>query len=171
MTCTRVEFTLSTATQLTDTSHTTRSFPRQGLSYGSDGFIYETTGRRGKSKVRRINPVTYEVETEQSIPSSLLGEGSAYYTDSSGEGKIIHITWTSQRGFIYSATNIETLKEFTYTTTAPGNDGWGISYDNQKNEFVMSDGTSSLFFWDGDTLAEKRRVEVSRLNLRKRLVQ
>lgn len=35
----------------------------------------------------------------------------------------------------------------------------------------MSDGTSSLFFWDGDTLAEKRRVEVSRLNLRKRLVQ
>mmetsp|Transcript_22424 Transcript_22424/g.48766 ORF Transcript_22424/g.48766 Transcript_22424/m.48766 type:complete len:121 (+) Transcript_22424:297-659(+) len=97
----------------------------QGLSYGSDGFIYETIGRRGKSKVRRINPVTYEVETEQSIPSSLLGEGSAYYTDSSGEGKIIHITWTSQRGFIYSATNIETLKEFTYTTTAPGNDGWG----------------------------------------------
>ena len=33
----------------------------QGLSYGNDGFIYETTGLRGKSKLLKIDPTTFEV--------------------------------------------------------------------------------------------------------------
>ena len=46
----------------------------------------------------------------------------------------------------------------------PKNEGWGITYDASNQEFVVSDGTNTLYFWDRDTLAEKRRVAVTRLD-------
>mmetsp|Transcript_21282 Transcript_21282/g.45158 ORF Transcript_21282/g.45158 Transcript_21282/m.45158 type:complete len:352 (-) Transcript_21282:61-1116(-) len=134
----------------------------QGLSYGSDGFLYETTGLNGKSKIRRINPTTFEVELSRDISSQYFGEGSTFYTDKDGNDRIIHITWKSQTGFIYDPTTLEQLSLFTYTTTTPKNQGWGITYDDNNQEFIVSDGSQYLYFWDRDTLAEKRRITVTR---------
>lgn len=139
--------------------------PRQGLSYGKDGtWLYETTGLYQKSKVRRINPTTFEVDISVDIDKQYFGEGSTIYTDANGNERLIAITWRRQTGFIYDSETLEKLDEFTYTTTAPGHQGWGITYDESNQEFIVSDGSDTLYFWDRDTLAEKRKVTVSRFD-------
>ena len=153
------------------TSHRLRcdaaAFRRQGLSYGDedDGRkIYETSGLYGKSKVRRINPITFEVELSVNMGSQFFGEGSTFYRDADGNGRLIVLTWKEKTGFIYGTKKLRKLKEFSYTTTAPGHEGWGITYDASKKEFIVSDGSKFLHFWDRDTLAVKRKVKVTRLN-------
>ena len=136
----------------------------QGLSYGNDGMIYETTGMYGSSKVRRINPDTFEVELSVDIDREYFGEGSTFFTDADGNGRIIEITWKKQTGFIYDSETLEKIKEFKYKTTAPDNEGWGITYDKINKEFIVSDGSRFLYFWDRDTLEQKRKVGVKRLN-------
>ncbi len=138
---------------------------RQGLTYGDSGVIYETTGIYSQSKLRRINPDTFEVEQSVDIDPKYFGEGLTFYRDANGEARLIEITWREQTGFIYDANSFETLREFKYTTSAgTGHQGWGITYDPTKLEFIVSDGSSFLFFWDRDTLEEKRRVKVTRFN-------
>ena len=119
----------------------------------------------GQSKVRRINPKTYEVETSINLPRQYFGEGSTFYNDKDGNRRLIMITWREQTGFIYNADTLEQLYAFQYTTTPQfGNEGWGITYDETNQEFIVSDGSSYLYFWDRDTLEEKRKVEVTRLD-------
>lgn len=136
---------------------------RQGLSIGRDGTIFETTGLNGQSKVRRINPDTFEVELSKDVDGKYFGEGSTTYTDAVGNERLIEITWKKQTGFTYNAKTLEQLTEFKYTTSS-GNQGWGITYDESNQEFIVSDGSQYLFFWDRDTLKEKRRVAVTRFN-------
>ena len=74
------------------------------------------------------------------------------------------ITWHAKTGFIYDAESFELIKNFPFTTTAPKNEGWGITYDAANQEFIVSDGSPYLYFWDRDTLEEKRKVEITRFN-------
>ena len=68
-------------------------YSRQGLSYGSNGKIYETTGIYGESKVRIIDPDTFEVERAVGIDPDYFGEGSAFFTDGDGMPRLIEISW------------------------------------------------------------------------------
>ena len=139
--------------------------PSQGLSYGDDGTIYETTGLYGQSKVRRINSNTFDVDLSVDVDVKYFGEGSTFFRDLHGNGRLIQITWQEQTGFIYDSETLEKISEFKYTTTPEdGNQGWGITYDADRQEFIVSDGTQYLYFWDRDTLAEMRRVEVTRFD-------
>ncbi|KAL7541193.1 hypothetical protein ACHAXR_010715 [Thalassiosira sp. AJA248-18] len=154
---------VNTFTVLEEVGHDSSSFT-QGLSYGN-GTLFETSGLYSQSKVRRINPDTFEVELSVDIPVAFFGEGSTYYTDANGNGRLIEITWKRHIGFIYDSETLKTLKQFEYTTTpSRGNQGWGITYDSSKQEFIVSDGTQYLYFWDRDTLAEKRKVAVTRFD-------
>ena len=126
--------------------------------------IYETTGLYGQSKLRMIDPSTFEILQSVDVESKYFGEGSTFYTDADGNERIIEITWREQPGFIYDSKTLEHLEIFQYTTTAPNNEGWGITYDDAKKEFIVSDGSSFLYFWDRDTLEEKRKVKVTRFN-------
>ena len=54
------------------------------------------------------------------------------------------------------------IRQFRFTTDR--NQGWGICHDSNKREFIVSDGSQYLHFWDEDSLQEKRRVAVTRLN-------
>jgi glutamine cyclotransferase len=134
------------------------------LSYGTDGTIYETTGLYSNSKLRKINPSTFDVEQSVNLERKYFGEGSTFFTDKDGNGRIIEITWKEQTGFIYNADTLETLSTFQYTTTAPNHEGWGITYNPHEHEFIVSDGSSYLYFWDRDTLEEKRKVGVTRFD-------
>ena len=79
---------------------------------------------------------------------------------SAGQEKLIQITWKEHKGFIYDANTLEQLKEFNFKTTRQ--EGWGICLDEHSNEFIVSDGSEYLHFWDVDDLSEKRRVKVTR---------
>lgn len=144
--------------------HDTTSFT-QGLSYGyDDGYLYETTGLRGKSKLLKIDPATFEVIKSVDIEDVYFGEGSTYYTDADGNGRLIFITWEEQTAFIYDPVTLTRLQTLSYTTTPPRNEGWGITFDSVEVEFIMSDGTSTLFFMDRDTLQIKRSIVVTRFD-------
>eukprot|EP00540_Astrosyne_radiata_P014381 CAMPEP_0116836722 /NCGR_PEP_ID=MMETSP0418-20121206/8257_1 /TAXON_ID=1158023 /ORGANISM="Astrosyne radiata, Strain 13vi08-1A" /LENGTH=374 /DNA_ID=CAMNT_0004466529 /DNA_START=61 /DNA_END=1185 /DNA_ORIENTATION=+ len=129
----------------------------QGLTYDGKN-LYESTGLFGKSTVRHVEPQTGKVLASAPLHDRQFGEGLAYFETEDGEGRLIQITWQSQKGFIYDSDTFEVLRKFKFETS--NNEGWGITYDFENKEFVVSDGSAYLLFWDRDTLKEKRRVEV-----------
>jgi glutamine cyclotransferase len=107
----------------------------QGLVY-DDGFLYEGTGLYGQSTLRRVELETGNVLQIHSLPSHLFGEGITIFED-----KIIQITWTSKKGFVYDQNSFDLLQEFTYPT-----EGWGITHDG--SQLIMSIGNATLYFLD-----------------------
>ena len=129
----------------------------QGLTY-YQGYLYETTGYHGQSQVRRMDPNTGQVLEAKNVDEKYFGEGVAHFIDKNDEACLIQLTWEEKTGFIYRISDLEILKTFSYETT--NGQGWGITYDETKQEFIVSDGSAWLLFWDRDTLQEKRRVQV-----------
>lgn len=119
----------------------------QGLVF-ENGVLYEGTGLRGRSTLRRVELETGDILQVRELPAQFFGEGITIYGD-----KIIQLTWQSNVGFVYDRDSFEVLQEFHYPT-----EGWGITHDGKR--FIMSDGTSTLHFLDLETLEEVGRIEV-----------
>lgn len=127
----------------------------QGLVF-QDGVFYEGTGQHGQSRLRKYQYVKDKKKILQSVdlPYQYFGEGIAVL-----KGRVVQLTWQSQRGFIYQASDLKKVGEFSY----PG-EGWGLTSDDK--DFYMSDGSASIRVVDGDKLlnahqyAVKRTIEV-----------
>lgn len=119
----------------------------QGLFY-SDGKLYEGTGVRGRSSLRRVDLVTGKVEAIYHLPGHLFGEGIA---DVGNE--IYQLTWQSHIGYVYDKSSFKPLRSFLYPT-----EGWGLTYDGKH--LILSDGTATVRFHDPDTFTEQRQVQV-----------
>jgi len=127
----------------------------QGLAF-QDGIFYEGTGQHGRSRLQKYQFINGKKKRLQSVdlPYQFFGEGIALL-----RGKVVQLTWQSQRGFIYQASDLKKVGEFTY----PG-EGWGLATDDQ--DFYMSDGTATIRVLDGEKLlnghqyALKRTLEV-----------
>ncbi len=120
----------------------------QGLVF-ENGSLYEGTGLRGHSTLRRVELETGNILKSRQIADQFFGEGITIY-----ENKIIQLTWQSNTGFVYDKESFELLQEFNYPT-----EGWGITYDGKR--LIMSDGTSTLYFLDPETFNEIGRITVS----------
>ena len=125
-----------------------------------DGKIYESTGGfQGDSQVRIINPTNgTEIYRNISLANDVFGEGLTYFTDSEGNPRLLQLTWKNQIGYVYDL-DLNLIREFKYETISK--EGWGVTYNMMKEEFIVSDGTSMLYMWDRDTLEETRRVNVT----------
>lgn len=119
----------------------------QGLVW-HDGALYEGTGWRGESDVRRVVLESGEVMVEVPIDEQYFGEGITIFDD-----KLYELTWQAQTGFVYDADTLELLDEFSYPT-----EGWGMTHDGEQ--LIVSDGTDTLYFWDAETLTENGRLQV-----------
>jgi glutamine cyclotransferase len=119
----------------------------QGLVF-QDGILYEGTGLRGASTLRKVDLESGEILQLYSLPPDYFGEGITIY----GE-HVIQLTWHEETGFVYDKDSFEWLETFTYTT-----EGWGITHDGTR--LIMSDGTATLYFWDPGTFEEIGRVQV-----------
>jgi len=119
----------------------------QGLVY-EDGVLYEGTGMKGRSSLRRVDLKTGEVLQLYELPDQYFGEGIALFGD-----KIYQLTWQSHVGFVYDQDTFELLDEFHYPT-----EGWGLTHDGER--LIMSDGTATLHFLDPETLEEIDSIEV-----------
>lgn len=119
----------------------------QGLAYAK-GILYEGTGQRGKSSLRKIDLETGKVLQSRRLPDRIFGEGIAVFED-----KIIQLSWNSGIGFIYDRESFKLRYRFSYS-----NEGWGITHDGER--LIISDGSSIIRFWDPDSLAEVGRIEV-----------
>jgi glutamine cyclotransferase len=120
----------------------------QGLIF-DQGFLYESTGLRGRSTLRQVRLETGEVLNSRRLPSHYFGEGVTLL-----DGKLFQITWKSGTGFVYNKEDFYKIMEFKYHT-----EGWGIAQDGRF--LIMSDGTSTLRFLDPNSFAVLRQVEVS----------
>ena len=130
-------------------------FQSQGLTY-NHGTLFESTGLYGKSSVRKLDADTGEIIQQVSMPRTVFGEGMAFY----GDDRLIQITWRQAVGYIYNASDLShVIQTFEYETNN-NNEGWGITYDGTKDEFIVSDGSDMLHFWDRESLKEKRRIQV-----------
>ena len=119
----------------------------QGLLY-LDGVLYEGTGMKGHSSIRKVELTTGRVLREKSIASEFFGEGLTDW------GKqLIEITWQTKTGFVWDRETFQLQKSFGY----PG-EGWGLTHDSKR--LIMSDGTSFLRFLDPVTLKESGRLQV-----------
>ena len=128
--------------------HDTTAFT-QGLLWW-DGKLFESTGRRGHSELRRLNPTNGEVEQRAAIPVFFFGEGLARV----GE-RLVMLTWQAERAFVFHLGDFERLS----SPLSYEGEGWGLCHDGQR--FVMSDGSSTLVFRDSDSFAVLGSVEVS----------
>lgn len=130
-----------------------RTFPHdsnaftQGLAY-HDGFLYESTGLKGRSSLRKVRMETGEVVQQVDLAPEFFGEGITLW-----KNEVIQLTWQSQTGFIYRLSDFHLLRSFAYS-----GEGWGLTTDGR--EIFMSDGTPEIRVLDPDTLAEKRRFTV-----------
>ena len=110
----------------------------QGLIY-EDGVLYEGTGQRGESSIRKVELKTGKVLQIYHMPDKYFGEGITIWKD-----KIVQLTWRSKTGFVYNKETFEPLREFTYKT-----EGWGITHDGEH--LIMSDGSPTLYFLNPET--------------------
>jgi len=119
----------------------------QGLEFRA-GYLYEGTGLRGRSSLRKVKLETGQVIQQIDLPPQYFGEGITVVNQ-----QIIELTWQSQIGFVYNQASFQQLRSFNY----PG-EGWGLANDGQQ--IYMSDGTAEIRCWDPVTLQEKRRFTV-----------
>src|SRR5690349_6512311 len=120
----------------------------QGLVWYDNGF-FEGTGLKGHSTLRRVEFPSGRVVKSISLAPELFGEGVALVGD-----RIVQLTWTTKRGFVYDRDSFKLLREFSYDT-----EGWGITYDGKN--LLMSDGSSTLTYLDPETFQPVRRLNVT----------
>jgi glutamine cyclotransferase len=113
-----------------------------------NGYFYEGTGRRGESRLLKVDRETGEVLKEHQLPAQYFGEGITIWGDS-----IIQLTYQSRIGFVYDKETFQLRRTFSYTT-----DGWGLTHDGRH--LIMSDGTATLHFLDPETFEEVMQLEV-----------
>jgi len=126
--------------------HDTKAYT-QGLFYDS-GIIYEGTGQKGESSLRKVVLETGELIQSLSLPAKYFGEGITAFGD-----KIIQLTWTSQTGFVYDKESFTLINTLQYPTQ-----GWGITTDGKK--LIMSDGSQTIYFLEPEYFSEIGRIEV-----------
>jgi glutamine cyclotransferase len=120
----------------------------QGLVF-KDGYLYEGTGLRGQSTLRKVDLTTGEVIQSLSLDPNLHGEGITLFND-----RIAQLTFTSGIGFIYDQQSFARIGDFSYTP-----EGWGLTHDGRQ--LIMSDGTAELRFLDAETFEEIARITVT----------
>ena len=119
----------------------------QGLFY-KNGFLYETTGLKGQSTVRKVKLETGEVLQSFAIPKDVFGEGITLYNN-----KIIQISWESGRGFVYDFKTFKQLDKFNY-----GGEGWGICTDDKH--LFMTNGSAEVKVLEPETYSVVKTFEV-----------
>jgi len=127
--------------------HDVSAFTEGLLYYG--GFLYESTGLYEQSSIRKVNLETGRFETRHNLPGQYFGEGIAVWKD-----RLLQLTWTSGKGFIYDLATFEPRGEFAYS-----GEGWSLTSDGKR--IIMSDGTPELRFLDYGNLRETGRLQVT----------
>ena len=115
----------------------------QGLEF-HEGKIYESTGLRGSSELRKIELETGRVIQRRPLDPQLFGEGITIL-----QNKVFQLTWKSGNGFVYDLD-----REFKIS-----GEGWGLS--NDGNNLLLSNGSNEILFLDPQTLQVLKRVSVT----------
>jgi len=118
----------------------------QGLFFMGD-VLYESTGRRGRSSIRKVDLKTGEKIKQVNIGAQYFGEGSTFWQD-----KIMMLTYRSNVGFVFD-TDLNEIGKFNYD-----HEGWGAT--TLGDTLIVSDGTEVLHLLDPRDFSEIGTLEV-----------
>lgn len=113
-----------------------------------EGKLYESTGLEGESSLRRIALAQGTIEQQRLMNPAEFGEGLAL----AGE-HIVQLTWKHHKAYVYDKSTFEQVDTFGYPT-----EGWGLAFDGKR--YVMSDGSSTLYFRSVQDFSELGRIQV-----------
>ena len=120
----------------------------QGLEFSGDT-LYESTGKRGFSTLRKVNFRTGEILTKVDLNKAIFGEGITLMNN-----KVYQLSWQSGIGYVYDQGTLEKLENFNYGNSK---EGWGLCNDGQK--IFKSDGTEKIWLLDPKNLTETGYIE------------
>lgn len=100
-----------------------------------EGHLYESTGQRGESTLRKVSITEGKVLAIRSLAPEYFAEGLALVKD-----RLYQLTWTSRKGFVYALSDFSPRDEFYYPTQ-----GWGLTA--KGDTLYMSDGSSTLYLY------------------------
>ncbi len=120
----------------------------QGLEF-HDGYLYESTGQKGESNIRKVELKTGKILKTKKIDAQYFGEGSTIFNN-----KIHMLTWQSNLGFVFDLETFNQEGTFTYGKSV---EGWGLTHDDTY--LIKSDGSKRLWFLDPKTHKEIKFVE------------
>ncbi|GJN01181.1 hypothetical protein PR202_ga18426 [Eleusine coracana subsp. coracana] len=121
----------------------------QGLLYGGNDTLFESTGLYHRSTVRKVQLQTGKVLVQHQMDGDMFGEGLTLLGN-----KLFQVTWLKNDGFIYDRYNFSNRHSFTHTMR----DGWGLATDGKV--LFGSDGTSKLYQLDPKSLKVTKMVTV-----------
>jgi glutamine cyclotransferase len=119
----------------------------QGLVWAREDELFESTGQRGASTLRRVRIDTGAVLEVHELGEEYFGEGLAKIDD-----RLIQLTWQEETAFVYDESFAET-GDFQYS-----GEGWGLCFDGER--LVMSDGSSTLAFRDPESFEVDGKIRV-----------
>ena len=120
----------------------------QGLEF-FNGELYESTGQRGESKLRKVDFKTGDVLKNVDLSNEYFGEGLTILNNN-----IYQLTWQRGTGFVYDVTTFEKKSSFKY---GKSKEGWGIC--NDKKVLYKSDGTEKIWTLNPETLVEEKFIQ------------
>lgn len=121
----------------------------QGLEF-YNGELYESTGQKTESKLRKVNFETGAVLKNINLDDTYFGEGLTILNN-----KIYQLTWQSKRGFVYDVNTFEKLSTFNYGISK---EGWGFC--NDGSTLYKSDGTEKIWLLNPENLTEQSYIQV-----------
>eukprot|EP00252_Welwitschia_mirabilis_P012142 TRINITY_DN2700_c0_g1_i1.p1 TRINITY_DN2700_c0_g1~~TRINITY_DN2700_c0_g1_i1.p1 ORF type:complete len:291 (-),score=23.78 TRINITY_DN2700_c0_g1_i1:221-1093(-) len=121
----------------------------EGLQYGGNDTLFESTGLYGRSSIREWNLQSGMVKQKHEINRLDFGEGLALLNQ-----RLFQLTWKTNSGYIYERSNLGQVGTFHH----PMKDGWGLTTDGKG--LFGSDGSSRLYYLDAVTFKEKHHVHV-----------
>jgi glutaminyl-peptide cyclotransferase len=119
----------------------------EGLEFRA-GFLYESTGLKGHSWLRKEKLETGQVLQQIDLDPQYFGEGITILNQ-----QIVQPTYTTEIGFVYDQSTFHVKRTFNYS-----GEGWALANDGQN--IYMDDGSAQIRVWDPITLQEKRRITV-----------
>ncbi len=120
----------------------------QGLEFSNDT-LYEGTGRKGQSVLRKIDFKTGDVLQNVDLDNSVFGEGITVIND-----KVLQLTWQSGIGYVYNQSDLSKVETFSY---GKSKEGWGLCNDGRK--IFKSDGTEKIWILDPTNFTEIDFIE------------
>ena len=147
-------FTAAAVSHAADSYRIVHAYPHdqqaftQGLVY-VDGHLYESTGMNGQSSLREDDLESGRIQRMQLVADQYFAEGLTDWKNT-----LIQLTWQNHVAFVYDRATFRLLRTFHYD-----GEGWGLTHDAKS--LILSDGTSTLRFYNPDTFKELRRITVT----------
>lgn len=114
------------------------SYFTEGLEF-YNGYLLESTGNYGSSKLVKIDPATSKAVQQVELGDKYFGEGLTVLNDT-----LYQLTWKEHTVHVYTARDFKKIKELRLNP-----EGWGLTNDGKN--LIASDGSSNLYFYEPQT--------------------